>query len=186
MSARHDLKSRQGLHAAVTAVSALLAAQASAARYVSWELATGDPREWFTRRVNDLRARFSHELVRNERAASGPAFVAKEHEGEGLVVVSVLVASKVPITPPPASVEPAALSAVLASLAARRHDQTIALEVIWSPAAEDDRMSSYELEQRYPELQRTSDGVGRVQCAYCRAPFPRELGRCPSCGGPVT
>ena len=63
--------------------------------------------------------------------------------------------------------------------------QLVALEVVWSPADDNDRMSSYELEQRYPELQRVSDGVGRVACAYCRAPFPRELGRCPSCGGPV-
>jgi len=124
--------------------------------------------------------------VRNQSTEAARAYEAKEYEGQGLVVVSVLVASKVPILVPPGEIVPSALAGVLGAIQRLRPDQTLALEVIWSPAAENDRMSSYELEQRYPELQRTSDGVGRMQCSYCGAPFPRELGRCPACGGPAT
>ncbi|MFO0712149.1 MAG: DUF1517 domain-containing protein [Sandaracinus sp.] len=185
MASRHDLKTRPGLHAALLESAALLTQHAGAARYMSWELATSDAREWLTRRTNDLRARYAQELVRNQSTQEGSPFRARAEEGEGLVVISVLVGSKVPIPPPPGTVDASSLAAALRALVARQSGETLALEVVWSPADDNDRMSSYELEQRYPELQRVSDGVGRVACAYCRAPFPRELGRCPSCGGPV-
>ena len=60
------------------------------------------------------------------------------------------------------------------------------MEVIWSPAEELDRMSSLELEAKYPELQRLDDAaaLGRVACGYCRAPFPGDLAQCPACGAP--
>lgn len=185
MAQRHDLRSRPGLHAAALEVSALLARHAPSARYVTWELATGDARAWFMNRTNDLRARFKAELVRNQATQNSPAYTAKEHEGEGLVVVTVLVASKVRIPEPPQAFNAAALASVIQSIAGRNQGETIALEVVWSPAAEDDRMSSYELESHYPELQKISDAVGRMQCTYCRAPFPKELGRCPACGASV-
>lgn len=185
MAQRHDLRSRPGLHAAALEVSALLARHASSARYVTWELATGDARSWFMNRTNDLRARFKAELVRNQATQQSATYTAQAHEGEGLVVVTVLIASKVPIPQPPSQFDAAALASVIQSIAARNPGETLALEVVWSPAAEHDRMSSYELESHYPELQKISDAVGRVQCGYCRAPFPKELGRCPACGAPV-
>ena len=63
----------------------------------------------------------------------------------------------------------------------------VALEVIWSPAAENDRMSTAELEQNYPELRMIDPNsiAGRVFCQYCSAPFAMELGKCPHCGGPA-
>jgi uncharacterized membrane protein len=186
MARRHDLRSRPGLHAAALEIASLLAAHATAARYVAWELAPpGDPRAWFQTRASDLRARFQKELVRNTSTEQAAGFVAREHEGQGLVVVSVVVGSKVAVPVPPATFDERAIAAALRAIGQRGQGETLALEVIWSPAAENDRMSSYELEVHYPELQRTSDGVGRTQCAYCRAPFPRELGRCPACGAPI-
>jgi len=64
----------------------------------------------------------------------------------------------------------------------------IALEVIWSPSAENDRLSSVELEVLYPELHRVAENtmIGRVFCGFCAAPYPAELQRCPSCGAPVS
>ncbi len=61
----------------------------------------------------------------------------------------------------------------------------VAVQIIWSPAAEDDRMSSAELEVLYPELKpvRGSTLAGRVYCGYCGAPYPAELQACPQCGG---
>lgn len=185
MATRFDLRTRPGLGAAAHALTTMLGPLAPAARYVSWELSTGDARTWFQNRANDLRARFRAELVRNDRAHASPAFHAKEHEGEGLVVVSVLVAGKRPMTPPPARFDQDALEVAIARLDDRPEGETIALEVIWSPAAENDRMSSYELEKLYPELRRIREGVGARQCLYCKGPFATELGRCPSCGAPV-
>ena len=62
------------------------------------------------------------------------------------------------------------------------------IEVVWSPAAEDDRMSTAELEQHYPELEKLDEKAiaGRVFCAHCSGPFPMELLACPHCGAPVS
>ena len=63
----------------------------------------------------------------------------------------------------------------------------VALEVVWSPAAENDRMSTAELEQFYPEMKLIDPNsiAGRVFCAYCNGPFPAELLNCPHCGAPA-
>jgi uncharacterized membrane protein len=184
MASRFDMRTRPGLTEASRAIATLLDQHASAARYVSWELSTGDARSWFQNRTNDLRARFRAELVRNDAVTQSPAFRAREDEGQGLVVVTVVVAGKTPIRPPSAAFDLPSLRAAIAAIADHPAGQTLALEVIWSPAAENDRMSSYELEKLYPELQRISEGVGARQCPYCRGPFPAELGKCPSCGAP--
>ncbi len=65
--------------------------------------------------------------------------------------------------------------------------QMVALEVVWSPAAENDRMSTAELEQFYPEMKLIDPNsiAGRVFCAYCSGPFPMELLTCPHCGAPA-
>ena len=67
-------------------------------------------------------------------------------------------------------------------------DHNTALEVIWTPSTENDRMSSAELEVLYPELRRMDENtvIGRVFCGYCAQPFPAEILRCPSCGAPGT
>jgi hypothetical protein len=58
--------------------------------------------------------------------------------------------------------------------------------VIWTPAEENDRMSSAELEARYPSLTKlpSRPAAGRVFCTYCRGPFAAELPKCPHCGAP--
>lgn len=185
MATRFDVRTRPGLSEASRAMAALLAQHAGAARYVSWELSTGDARRWFQTRAQDLRARFRAELVRNDATSATPSFTARESEGQGLVVVSIVVAGKRPIVPPKAAFSLASLGAAIACIADRPPGETLALEVIWSPAAENDRMSSYELEKLYPELQRVTEGVGARQCLYCKGPFPTELGRCPACGAPI-
>ncbi len=185
LATRFDLRTRPGLASGARATASLLAASAHAARYASWELSTGDPRAWFQARANDARARYRAELVRNDAVRATPEYRAREDEGAGLVVVTVVVAGKAPIVPPPARFDAAALESAIARIAPGATDPIVALEVIWSPAADDDRMSSYELEKLYPELQRIAEGVGARECRYCHAAFPTELGRCPSCGAPV-
>jgi hypothetical protein len=190
MSQRLDMRGRPGLHAGAQQVAALLTRHGSAARYATWELSGADARGWFQRRVNDLRSRFQTDRVRNaggqQLGAGTHAHVARADEGEGLVVVSVLVASKSPMRIAPVLQRAEDVASVLASLAPTNSSEMLALEVIWSPSEENDRMSSLELERFYPELMPLGSGVGRYQCTYCRAPYPRELGKCPTCGGPVT
>jgi uncharacterized membrane protein len=186
LAQRFAAKDRNALHASATEVVRLLASRSSAIRYASWELSTGDPRAWFGRKTTDLRARFVTERVRNQAGqlvrASGPEHTAREHEGEGLVVVSVLLAGRTPM-PLPEVVRAEDVLRVLATLVPQASAMQ-ALEVIWSPSEQNDRMSSLELEHHYPELVRLGEGLGRTLCLYCRSPLPGELPRCPSCGGP--
>lgn len=100
--------------------------------------------------------RFRREVVRNAdgdvATATAPELVARSEEGPGVVVVTlVVVTHRKPIT-----VEhPRDADSIRAALADRGKltaSQLVALEVVWSPAAEDDRMSTAELEKLYPEL----------------------------------
>jgi hypothetical protein len=79
------------------------------------------------------------------------------------------------------------IRAALADRGALQGQQMVALEVIWSPAAENDRMSTAELESVYTELKLIDPNsiAGRIFCAYCSGPFPAELLNCPHCGAPA-
>jgi uncharacterized membrane protein len=145
----------------------------------------------FTEKASDYRARFRRELVRNDqgevRTEAAPEMRAHANEGQGTVVVTIVVASKrylSPVTSPDAPNVRAALQA----LGSLHPNELIALEVIWSPATENDRMSTSELEQNYPEMRLIDPNsiAGRVFCVYCSGPFPMELLRCPHCGAPAT
>ena len=63
----------------------------------------------------------------------------------------------------------------------------IAVEIVWTPPAADDRMSSVELETMLPGDVFAIQGamVGKVVCSYCSGPFPAELVSCPHCGAPA-
>jgi hypothetical protein len=77
------------------------------------------------------------------------------------------------------------LRAVLEDLAAISSRELVAMEVIWSPAVETDRMSTAELETLYPELRKIDPQsiAGRVFCKFCAGPYAVELLKCPHCGG---
>lgn len=146
----------------------------------------------FRRLATDARARFTEELVRNAdgRTATRDAGerVAHEHEGDGVVVVTLVVASNKEILDVVDPTDAAEIKIVLEDIALSGGPLSlVAMEVVWSPAQEEDRMSTSELEQHYPEMVRLSEAslVGRTFCGYCSGPFPRELGTCPHCGAPV-
>ena len=135
--------------------------------------------------ATELRARFRHETAGARAGAATPEMRARAEEGEGLVVVSMVVAWRGHMAPLPKRLDAASAAAAFASLEPG-DAEVVALEVIWSPALETDRMSSAELEVLYPELVRLDgrDDVGRSSCTYCRAVYPAELGECPACGAP--
>ncbi|MEZ4252764.1 MAG: DUF1517 domain-containing protein [Polyangiales bacterium] len=157
---------------------ALLRTHAPHAQYALWSVerhrrAAGRSR--FHALTQDLRARFKHETVGAGHRA--PAYAAGREEGEGLVVVSLLVTGE-PTKPLPTTLD---LAAALDAFEARG---PLGVELIWSPSEPEDRMSSAELETLYPELTPLSAQVGRVACRMCGALHARELGRCPACGAP--
>jgi hypothetical protein len=134
----------------------------------------------------DLRSRFRRE-TRGQRADGATAeFAAHANEGQGLVVISIVVAADEHLAKLPETLDRAAIVRALATIRSMRVRTVYGIEVVWSPAEEQDRLSSLELEAIYPELL-PIDGVprlGRAVCHYCRAPYPAELANCPGCGAP--
>jgi uncharacterized membrane protein len=143
----------------------------------------------FKRLAQEARVRFRQELVRNadgSTSTAAPEDIRRvAHDGPGVVVVTVLVAARrelMDFRPNDAK----EIKHLLDTLAYLPMSDLVAFEVIWSPAAEDDRMSTLELEARYPELVRIDPTslLGRVFCGYCGGPHAAELARCPHCGAP--
>ncbi|HEX5752740.1 MAG TPA: DUF1517 domain-containing protein [Archangium sp.] len=156
------------------------------ARYACWtgeSLRLGRAQARFLELASELRGRYSKELVRGERREEGDGERARSREGQGLVVVSLLMGRKGLPSSLPSEVSAQAL---LELLQAQTSGEPVdVLEIIWSPAAEEDRMSSAELEAHYPELVRLeakAGALGRVSCPSCQALYAAELGACPSCG----
>ncbi len=144
----------------------------------------------FQQLANEARSRFRHEVVRGQAGNlsenAAPEMQARAEEGEGTVVVTVILATRRPLTgfmtPDAAHIKNA-----LQDRSGILPQQLVALEVVWSPAAENDRMSTAELEQFYPEMKLIDPNsiAGRIFCAYCQGPFPAELLSCPHCGAPA-
>lgn len=141
------------------------------------------------------RGRFQTELVRGEatgavRDESGK-WVAAQEEGLGFVVVTILVASRMTPLATGTRLDRAGLAAIANAMAANTPATILALEVVWTPAAEEDRMSSAEMQVLFPHLravdpQASAGGapeLGRVTCRYCGGVFAAELSACPQCGG---
>ncbi|MFK7991230.1 MAG: DUF1517 domain-containing protein [Sandaracinaceae bacterium] len=190
MAGRYDMDSESGLHRAGKAVHALLRGKLEAARYGAYARfhQTAEEAEVrFRSLTNALAARFTEETVRGGDRREFAEMAAAANEGEGLVVVSVVVGADGHLVDLPEVPSRAAFDAVLEQSLPERASQLVAFEVIWSPSDENDRMSSAELEMLYPELSRLDGAkdIGRVRCGYCAAPYPAELGDCPSCGAPA-
>ena len=145
----------------------------------------------FKRAGADARARFRRELIRDAAGVvattEAPAMTARPTEGPGVVVVTLIVVSRSSVRDVAEAIDANRIRAALADRGALSAGQLVALEVVWSPAAEDDRMSTSELEQHYPELRKIDPAsiAGRVFCEYCSGPFPMELLTCPHCGAAV-
>lgn len=144
----------------------------------------------FQQLATQMRASFRHEVV---RAASGgvhsedaPEMRAHPNEGQGTVVVHLIVVARRPLHMSPQP-DAGQIRAALDARAALTADQLVALEVVWSPAAENDRMSTAELEQNYPDMKLIDPTsiAGRIFCSYCQGPFAMELLKCPHCGAPA-
>lgn len=187
LAARISATTPQGLHALATSARDLLITAHRAARFgVFQSFATdlGRAQPLFNQLADRARARYTVETVNNAHRILGPAVDARAEEGAGLVVVSLLIASRGPLPQLPTTLDGPALMRALQECVPARADRLLAAEIVWSPASERDRMSSAELAVLYPELLPLggAGALGRRACGHCRAVYAAELGVCPACG----
>lgn len=151
-------------------------------------LAPAEAERLFRQATSSAASRFQKEKIRNIAGAKSEAPIdatARPHEGEGVVVVTLAVAARREI-PDVGDVRDAGrLRVVLEDFAATSASDLVAMEVIWSPAEDADRMSTAELVTLYPELKKIDPHsvAGRVFCKFCSGPYAAELLQCPHCGG---
>jgi uncharacterized membrane protein len=183
--------SPRGLHDLARHTRDLLRESLGAARYAfvegSEHADTARVEAEYRRVTDDLRGRYVLETVENARRVDPSGLHAKAEEGEGLVVVTLVLAHAGRATVTTAhtrSVE--TLAAALADMVPQVPEALLAVDVIWSPERDEDRLSSAELEVCYPELRPLpgAGGFGRAVCAHCDTVYARELLRCPHCGAP--
>jgi len=187
-----DTATPGGLADLLSSASRALVASRLAWSYCSVEhlgpLPAAEARSKHTHRAQDARARFQTELVRaadgTTRTAEASGLVAREHEGDGVVVVTMVIATHAKLRAA-SPTRPDEIEQLLTQLSALPASELLALEIVWSPAVEADRMSSDELEALYPELTRLAAIGGRVFCRYCAGPHTAELAKCPHCGAPT-
>ncbi|MEC7524642.1 MAG: DUF1517 domain-containing protein [Myxococcota bacterium] len=189
-----DTTSEQGLaHLLRETVLALRRAELSWL-YVSQEshgpMSPQDAEQRFQQSATSARAAYQTELVRGAggevHTQDAPEMRANPNEGEGTVVVHLIVAAERPLQGLQAP-DADQIRAALDNRAAVTAQQLVALEVVWSPADENDRMSTAELEQFYPDMRLIDPNsiAGRLFCTYCKGPFAMELLQCPHCGAPA-
>ncbi len=180
---------RQLLAAAIAAIEAERASWAYVGSRDARPAPPAQAERTFTQMTGDLRSRFRHELVRNVEGdvdqRDAPEMKARADEGEGLCVVSFVVAAKRTLADLGGIADPNRFRQALRVLRSLSVPELVAFEVIWSPAESNDRMSSAELEVLYSEMHPiAAEPMGRVACGHCGATYARELGQCPSCGAP--
>lgn len=181
--------SPRGLHDLATHTRDLLRESLGAARYAfvegSEHTDAARVEAEYRRVTDDLRGRYVLETVENARRVDPSRLHAKAEEGDGLVVVTLVLAHAGRATVTPAHTRTAeTLAAALAHMVPQVPEALLAVDVIWSPERDEDRLSSAELEICYPELRPLPGvgGFGRAVCAHCDTVYARELLRCPHCG----
>lgn len=182
-----SLQSEQGLADAAKKAASLLEGALGSARYAAWQSLRVEPEQaepLFAQMVRELKGRFEHLVQNGMHSVAAPAVRARAEEGEGLVVVTLVVGVQEPLRVLPETLDRNALGWALRNSVPALSSALRAFEVVWSPALEEDRLSSAELEALYPELLRLEGGspLGRVVCAHCHGVYARERQQCPACG----
>ncbi|MBK8697471.1 MAG: DUF1517 domain-containing protein [Deltaproteobacteria bacterium] len=146
-----DLGTDEGRLEALHRIAGRLLADSAAASHsllVDARRSLDEAPPFFDAMAEELRSRYPIETRRNELSA--PAVVEGDLTVPGHLVVSVVLGAVGELAPCRAD-DRAGLLATLSSL--RALDATVvALEVIWSPSVDTDRMSLDAMTTRYPEL----------------------------------
>ncbi|HEY4242521.1 MAG TPA: DUF1517 domain-containing protein [Kofleriaceae bacterium] len=147
----------------------------------------------FDRYVDDARTKFMDETVRNDdgnvtTAAVTTPNVARSDQGEGVILVSIVVAAKTELFTVEHIGTGEDLRKALEAAPYREASDLVALEIVWQPSEDADRLTSIALEAKYPKpalIPLAGALVGKTFCTYCGGPFPAELVSCPHCGAPA-
>ncbi|NVB84628.1 MAG: DUF1517 domain-containing protein [Kofleriaceae bacterium] len=146
----------------------------------------------FDQHVDDARARFMEETIRNadgqitRREAS--EYRPRSDEGMGLILVSMIIAARRELFTVQHIGNGEDLRKALDAASQVSSGSLVAIEIVWQPSEDADRLSSMELEAKYPRpdiIPIQNALVGKIFCAYCSGPFPAELVSCPHCGAPA-
>jgi uncharacterized membrane protein len=116
----------------------------------------------FALAAHRARSRFQHELIRayaGDTATRTAPPIETPKDGDAVVVVTLVVAARVELADVSDVRDRAELERALAALSKLDPGDFVAMEVIWSPADERERMSAAQVEARYPELVRLSAKV---------------------------
>jgi uncharacterized membrane protein len=152
----------------------------------------GSAKTVFDKHVDDARSRFMEETIRNadgeitRREAS--EYRPRSDEGAGLILVSMIVAARRELFTVQHIGNGEDLRKALDAASQVSTGSLVAIEIVWQPSEDSDRLSSMELEAKYPRpdiIPIQGALVGKVFCAYCSGPFPAELVSCPHCGAPA-
>jgi len=146
----------------------------------------------FDGHVDDARARFTHETISNVQGVqSGIApeeSRPRSDQGDGVILVSIVVAARSELFTVAHIDNGEDIRKALEAAAHRSASDLVAIEIVWMPSEGEDRMSSLELEAKYPRpdlIPIRGALVGKTFCDYCGGPFPAELVSCPHCGAPT-
>ncbi|HTL32287.1 MAG TPA: DUF1517 domain-containing protein [Kofleriaceae bacterium] len=151
-----------------------------------------DMKATYDRHVDDARTRFTVETISNAQGrklelSAGPLWF-KSDEGEGVILVTIVIAARTELFTVQKIADGEDLRKALEGAGYLGPDLLVAVDVIWTPSEENDRMSTMELEARYPApmlIPIQGALVGKTFCTYCSGPFPAELQSCPHCGAPA-
>ena len=150
-----------------------------------------DMKATYDRHVDDARTRFTVETISNvqgrARAQDAGELSRRSDEGEGIILVTIVIAARCELFTVQKIADGEDLRKALEGAAYLGPDLLVAVDVIWMPSEENDRMSSMELEARYPApmlIPIHGALVGKMFCGHCSGPFPAELSSCPHCGAP--
>lgn len=152
----------------------------------------GASKSVFDRYVDDARSRFREETIRNEQgtktATAASSYTPRSDEGAGLILVSIIIAARRELFTVNRIGTGDDLRQALDSASQLATNNLVAIEIVWQPSEDDDRLSSMELEAKYPRpdlIPIQGALVGKAFCSYCGGPYPAELVSCPHCGAPA-
>jgi uncharacterized membrane protein len=151
-----------------------------------------DAKRAFDHHVDDARTRFREETIRNEdgarTATAASAYTPRSDEGEGLILVTFVIAARRDLYTVKKIDTGDDLRAALEAAFYLDEQNLVAVEIVWQPSEETDRLSSVELEAKYPRpalVPIKGALVGKAFCTFCGGPYPAELVSCPHCGAPA-
>ncbi|MEO8554157.1 MAG: DUF1517 domain-containing protein [Kofleriaceae bacterium] len=146
----------------------------------------------FDHHVDDARVRFREETVSNVQGVQGGAapgaYTPRTEEGAGVILVSIILAARRELFTVTKIGNGSDLAAALEAAGTLDAGTLVAVEIVWQPSEDADRMSSLELEAKYPQPELFplfGALAGKTFCLFCDGPFPAELVSCPHCGAPA-